>query len=364
MEDHFNDTHWPSNADIAHFSTWQNTLYRPDPLASFYDGSASYGKSLLCPSESCFFDTRTHAYPVHTFSINLPMNNLYKPGYVGIVQHTPLSSDTAHGIAHTNQQALDECSHYATTAYPCTCNPDVIGVRPALIPPVVVPIRTARPQVQMNNVTGAGPRNSGTPTENMAENETSLRRFICDYPGCEKSYGKRSHLTAHYRKHTGERPYVCLYPLPARIGKTLLDRIFGGTVCGQRFSRSDQLTRHRRKHENYKPFECPVCQRSFFRADHRQAHLRTHRIPNVSTKQSTPHLTSTVTNPSITSCSVPHEEKTVSSSYSSSSAHRTALCFPFISSVCSEPWVCSGFPSVPPCSVHLADETQSSYFSL
>lgn len=35
------------------------------------------------------------------------------------------------------------------------------------------------------------------------------RNYPCTYPNCEKSYYKSSHLKAHIRTHTGERPYAC-----------------------------------------------------------------------------------------------------------------------------------------------------------
>lgn len=88
---------------------------------------------------------------------------------------------------------------------------------------------------------------------------TELNAFRCPVEECGKLYAKASHVRAHLRRHSGEKPYCCTW-----------------SGCSWRFARSDELARHRRSHSGDKPYRCNECGKRFARSDHLAKHGRVH----------------------------------------------------------------------------------------
>ena len=120
----------------------------------------------------------------------------------------------------------------------------------------VVPVLTSQsPLTDSLQLSRQGPP---SPSSSIHD-EDRPKSFVCSFKGCNKMYYKSSHLKAHVRTHTGEKPYLCPWE-----------------GCDRMFARSDELARHKRTHTGEKKYECPMCGRKFMRSDHLSKHAKRH----------------------------------------------------------------------------------------
>ena len=82
------------------------------------------------------------------------------------------------------------------------------------------------------------------------------RKFKCQVAGCDRAFHFKYDLTAHMRRHNGDKPYKC-------------------DECGFRTTTANGLRTHKISHSDARPYTCEHCGATYKQTKHLNRHQKT-----------------------------------------------------------------------------------------
>lgn len=97
---------------------------------------------------------------------------------------------------------------------------------------------------------------------------TNERPYACTEDGCDKTFLRSEHLKAHVKsKHNDDRDYVCSYSIGTNDDGCFVE-------CGKTFHTGTRLRRHIAAHEEKEQTKCQECGKIFRKQETLQRHIK------------------------------------------------------------------------------------------